>query len=238
MKKTFLRSGAKLYKSRRAAPVSRLLRLFQIIFALIVAICIANKSAQADSIPVWNVTGTITLTGNNVCNGLCTETIMFGFDYTYTRDQYGTYWGRVTGNPFVSSYGDLGSSFAFVGGPYQPGGGCGGLSSNYIPFINSGGDDIDLKVCDIIASTPVTPTFYSSLYSCRTAACRNGFAPTWFNCTPESLCAGIFLGAKLESNVVQVPEGGTELGYLAVSCAGIGCAVLWGKRKSALADTF
>jgi len=222
-----LRSRTKLHESRRTAPPSRLLRLFPILLALMVFI--VSKPAKADTIPIWDVTGTITLGGNNVCNGVCTEVITFAFQYTYIKE--GGYWGEVIGTPVVSSYGDLGSSFYSLGGPYQPGGGCGGLSANYIPFVNSGGDDIDLHVCENGALTPVAPTFYSNLYSCKTAACRNDFAPSSFNCTPESICAGIFLEAKLESNVVQVPEGGTELGYLGISFGFLAGGILWKKRS-------
>ena len=76
-----------------------------------------------------------------------------------------------------------------------------------------------------------------SEYSLRPAACRTDFVPPGY-CTPESLCAGLFFSASLQSNVVQVPEGGTELEYLAISfgIAGWGLWRIHHPRRTRIAN--
>ena len=90
------------------------------VLALFGMICIADKPVQADSIPIYDIAGTLTIMGNNVC-GLspCTETINFSFDYTYTFNGF-DYLGEIVGTPIVSSYGALGSSFGGLTGPHSP----------------------------------------------------------------------------------------------------------------------
>jgi hypothetical protein len=194
------------------------------LFALAVfgLLCIADKTAQADSIPIWDVTGTLTITGNNVC-GLspCVETIKFSFDYTYTLVA-SEYVGELLGTASVSSYGALGSSFAGLYSPQNPFIFC-QPNANYMPMFNSGGDEIDLYACGNAESTPAVPSFRGDLWHCVTASCITDFAPAGSDVC-DTACV---IGTVQESvaPAVQVPEGGTALEYALMALLPIGFAI-------------
>jgi len=66
----------------------RLQSLWVFAFALAVfgMVCIADEPSEADSLnPLFDVSGTMAITGNNVCTpSPCTETINFSFQYGYS----------------------------------------------------------------------------------------------------------------------------------------------------------
>jgi hypothetical protein len=221
-------------KSRELTYVadwSRLLRLFLVALALIGVVCTgAPVQAQGNSIPVWDVTATLTITGNNVCGGgPCTETLNYSFDYTYTYNAtFDEYDGEIVGNPSVSSYGALGSSFSGLVYPFLRNSQC-GPNVNYMDSFDSEGDEIDLYACGPGSSTPRIPSFGGDLFGCATQTCINDFAPSDYGCKTAP-CIGIFLVGSIQENVVQVPEGGTILGYCVISLASMGWAG-WDRRS-------
>jgi hypothetical protein len=208
------------------------LSLFLFALAVLGMVCIANKPVQADSIPVYDVTGTLTIAGNNVC-GLspCKETIKFSFEYTYTYfSSLNAYLGGIVGTPSVSSYGALGSSFSAMTGPHSPYPFC-QPNTNYMPMYNSGSDEIDLYACGNDQSTPAVPSFRGDLWHCQTATCLTDFAPPGTN----QCNVGCVMGTVQET-VVAVPEGGASLMYVACSLVPIGLAMRQSKRHRARAS--
>jgi hypothetical protein len=201
------------------------------VLALFGMICIADKPIQADSIPIYDVNGTLTITGNNVC-GLspCMETINFSFDYTYTFIGF-EYLGEIVGTPSVSSYGALGSSFGGLTGPHSPFPFC-QPNTNYMPMYNSGGDEIDLYACGNDQSTPAVPSFRTDLWGCTTVTCGNDFMLPGSGCQPGNgiTCGALQIVGTVQEAVVAVPEGGTSPIYLAISFVPIGLAIRQSKR--------
>jgi len=89
-------------------------------------------------------------------------------------------------------------------------------------------DEIDLHFCAIQETSPIAPFLTATdLYGCTSATCAKDFVP-WG--TPFS---GLFLGGTLQTNVVQVPEGGTTLGYFVISLAAIGFVVFRSRYRKA-----
>jgi hypothetical protein len=206
------------------------LRMF--VLAVFGMVCIANKPVQADSIPVYDVTGTLTVAGNNVC-GLspCKETIKFSFEYTYTYvSLLNAYLGGIVGTPSVSSYGVLGSSFSTVTSPHSPYPFC-QPNTNYMPMYNSGADEIDLYACGNDQSAPAVPSFRGDLWHCQTATCLTDFAPPG-----TSRCDVGCINGVVQETVVAVPEGGASLMYLACSLLPIGLAIRYSQGGRARAS--
>lgn len=234
-------------------PAARRIQSVRVYFfalAALGAVCI-NTPLRADSInnPLYDVTGTMTISGNPVCGGApCSETINFsliyGYNYALDLAGVGHYYAYAT--PIaVTSFGDLGSAFTYsglIGNPQPaPPTGCGGpipageraiIDANYMPF-SSGGTEIDLNACGNILANPVAPLFQSTvLYSCGTASCVTDFTSETGDST-----IGIFLTGTVQTTVTAVPEGGSMLSYLLISLAPIGLAMHLIKRNSARTST-
>ena len=110
-----------------AARQIQSLHVFLFTLAVLGAVCLANAPLRADPInPFYDVTGTMTITGNNVCTpSPCRKTIDFSFLYGYNYNSaFGVYDAYVVPSSIsVSSFGALGSSFGYSGqiGNPQPG---------------------------------------------------------------------------------------------------------------------
>jgi hypothetical protein len=214
--------------------MSTLLRSLQslVILAILGVICFSARQLQADSTPLYDVSGTMTINGNNVCTpSPCSETVQFSFEYGYTYDSSGNLYDgyALPGTINVNSFGALGSSFATNGlilNPGSVGPTCGATrDNNYMEFKNST-DEIDLYFCALSELSPIAPSFAGTdLYGCGSVTCGTDFVP-WG--TPFS---GLFLGGTLQTNVVQVPEGGATFGYVVISLAVIGLAVFGSRRR-------
>ena len=230
-------------QSSLVAAATRFHPLCMVLFALAVfgMVCIADKPVLADSIvSPYAVTGTMTFTGNKVCGiSPCTETINFAFDLGFTLNN-GLYDATVIpGSMSVSSFGALGSSFGSSGGIAGISTSCGGEDNNYMGFLDSSGDEIDLHECGNLESTPVVPSFTApQLYGCQTATCENDFVPSSLRDNSEGQL-GIMLPGTLRTNVVAVPEGGTCLLYLVCSFVPIGLATLHRReRRSGISASY
>lgn len=230
-------------KSRYFVAARRIQSLYMFLFTLAVLgmLCLANTPLQADPInSLYDVTGTMTITGNNVCTpSPCRETIDFSFLYGYNYNSaFGVYDAYVVPSSIsVSSFGALGSSFGYSGQIGNPQPGCDThavigepADANYMPFL-AGGTEIDLDACGNLQTTPVAPSFFvSELYSCGNATCESDFVPP----SRMGVNPGIFLPGTVHTNVAAVPEGGTSLEYLAIALVPIGFAILWSRRQSPL----
>lgn len=208
---------------------------YVVVLVLLGVICFGARHSQADSSPLYDLSGTMTINGNSVCTpSPCSETIQFSFEYGYnydsSQDLYEGY--TVPGTMSVTSFGSLGSGFLtsgyiFASGNVGPT--CLGGDSNYMAFSNSSNaDEIDLHFCAIQETSPIAPSLTGTdLYGCTSSTCAKDFVP-WG--TPFS---GLFLGGTLETNVVQVPEGGTTFGYVVISLAAIGFVVFRSRHREA-----
>jgi hypothetical protein len=164
--------------------------------------------AHADLVVAeYAVNGQLTITGNNVCTpSPCTETLQFFFNVDYTllapasNGYPPTYFGSVVAPVFTSSSGPLGF---FGGGPFSN-------WTNYYPFSNNLGDEIDLSV-DLGSMIPQTfgvpgpPVFLGSdLFACVTPVCVNDFSPY-----PGAPTVGLYLEGTLQYTATLVPEPST-----------------------------
>lgn len=169
--------------------------------------------AMADSI--FNVTGTLTIAGNNVCGGgPCVETLGFSFDVTWDEFAPGQFNPVILPGTEVTSSGPLGSFFL----------GAGSIANNFIAFFDNqgptNGDEIDIDVANApVASSPQPLQLLDAyLYSCLIATCASDFASPPF-AVPSY---GIFLPGTMQFKETAVPETGT-LSYLLV---GLGLLLL------------
>jgi hypothetical protein len=137
---------------------------YALVLAVLGLICFSASKLRADSTPLYNVSGTMTINGNNVCTpSPCNETIQFSFQYGYTYDSaqnlYDGY--AVPGTMSVTSFGNLGSAFATTGyifGSGNVGPTCLGGDSNYMEFSNPANtDEIDLHFCAVQETSPIAP---------------------------------------------------------------------------------
>lgn len=182
---------------------------WKVIFPLSLMLMAVAIPAHADS--VWNVTGTLSMTGNSGCSGPCMETLNFHFDFQWlplfpTSAVYRA--AVVPGTMSVDSSGPLGK---FTGGDFNP-------SVSYITFSNSANDQLEFNVRhntfgDRQTDPDAPPIFFSpDLYSCGTVTCVTDFVPPdspWFGKTPPLL--GLFLPATLDYSLTRVPEPSTGL---------------------------
>lgn len=191
------------------------------------------KPAQADSIgPLYDVSGTMAFTGNNDCTASpCSETLQFSFQFGYNYDaDQNLYEGyALPGTISVTSLGVLGTSFS-TNGHISPIGNvgptCSGGDTNYMEFFNSAGtDEIDLHSCATYEPNPfVAPSFtWTDIYGCTSVDCANDF-------NSGHPFSGLFYSGTLQTNVVQVPEGGTVSEYCAISFLFIALAAWYSRR--------
>jgi len=175
--------------------------------------------AMADSI--FNVTGTLTIAGNNVCGGgPCVETLGFSFDVTWDEFAPGQFNPVILPGTEVTSSGPLGS-FAL---------GAGSVGNTFIQFFDNGGpisgDEIDIDVANApVASSPQPLQLLDSyLYSCLTTTCATDFASPPF----EVPSYGIFLPGTIQFKETAVAETGT-LSYLLLAL-GLGLVGAFARR--------
>lgn len=188
-------------------------------------------SSRADGIPVYLVAGSVTITGNDVCGGPCTETIAFTFDVSFQRN-------LVAGNdvlPYVTNLtqtdsGNLGAFTStslvppiFGTGTGFPAGSCLG-NENYVALGGAVGTEVDLFVCSTagvatLFTTASVPSILGSggvLYGCATITCYNdlvlpcGSPGAGFGCasggTPTIPAEAINQFAPAQYSVSMVPE--------------------------------
>ena len=127
--------------------------------------------ARADSLPTFDINGSMTLTGNNSCNGPCVESIQFSFTLEYTANCL--LGACVVGPVHTSASGPLGVFSApdnlLVDRGY------------YLGFFNTtplrAGDEVDLFLNLFNSSgNPDPAAAPSNLYACETANCvSDGF---------------------------------------------------------------
>jgi hypothetical protein len=170
---------------------------------------LSTTPVRADQIvlaPAWDVSGTLSIVGNNACSGLpCTETVAFSFDLGYEFfpdvNTYEAYIANVTEN----WSGDLGSFHVTTTGPQRV-----NASQNIFGFADPADDEIDINIIQGFVSTPpVTPSFVgATLYTCGTTTCLTDFAPSLFQGrTPPQF--GILVGGPAEFTVTPTPEPAT-----------------------------
>jgi len=107
-----------------------------LLFAALLLLPVVASADSGGSVATYNVLGTLTITGNTVCSGPCTQTINFSFVMDYSLVN-GMYVGTSTGTTVLSDSGPL--------GPFVSGGlCCSGLGGVY------GYDDITSANHDVI----------------------------------------------------------------------------------------
>jgi hypothetical protein len=204
----------------------------------VAALLVLALPSRADS--VYEITGTATLTGNNVCGGPCIETIDFTFDFTeqLAATSYGNlYTLNLVGESSTSS-GPLDSLSLVLDKLLNPMPGTGSSNANYLAFQNSGIDEIDLWVNENDQPLPFIPTIAgTSLYGCNSAPCIADFCPSSFPCDTSGQNFGILLDGTVTSATrsITTPEP-SELGLLALGGALLALCALCGWvpiRKSA-----
>lgn len=213
-------------------------RLFKIVSLLALGcfVWLSTAPVRADQIPTppvvlppgWDVSGTLSIVGNNACSGLpCTETVAFSFDLGYEFfpdvNTYEAYIANVVNN----WSGALGSFSTTNTGPERV-----NASQNIFGFFEPAGDEIDINIVQGFVSTPpVTPTLLgATLYTCGTTTCLTDFAPPTFQGrTPPQF--GILVGGPAEFTVTPTPEPATltllvfglfVLGLVGTTCRKIG----------------
>jgi hypothetical protein len=182
---------------------------YLLIVGILLGFC---ATGRANTLPEYNITGALTVVGNDACNGLCAETITFSFDTTLEdigpmgigQDYYWPYVIPGT-NTFLSS-GPL--DFSSMGLNFIQG-------EDYLPFFDAGGDEIDIFLGENPETAPFVPTLSGAdFYGCKTETCQLEFctecnSPAAFNAIPS----GFKLYGALESIttlITPVPEPSTE----------------------------
>jgi hypothetical protein len=200
-------------------------RLFPF-FVLCCLVCLSAIPASADS--VYQVTGALTIVGNDVCNGVpCVETLAFSFDVTWVPIPGGGYNPVILPNPKVTSFGPLGSFSLPTGSIYE---------NDYIPITdgqrgpdNYLSDEIDIYPLNApVASSPQPLQLAGSaaLYACGTAVCSADFVPL-INAAGE----GSPSGGPLVYSETAVPEA-SALWYLLIGVGLILLTVAVRRRKT------
>ncbi len=164
---------------------------------------------------VYDVTGSVTLTGNNFCSGPCIEILDFSFQVTYQTECCGAFLQVVLPGSTTTSTGPL-APFSLLASP-----------DNYFAFFNSTGDEIDIFGPNFGGGPALAPfprLIGSELYGCVSAdtVCIADFVP------PGSPTTGHVIPGSLQYTVTAAPEVST-LGYLA---AGASALVLLAFRRT------
>jgi hypothetical protein len=213
------------------------LRRLSVIVAFVFAVAFAPGSAKADGggvVDLYNVSGSLTITGNNACPPApsCTEVVNFSFIIGSVDEPI----PNLPNNPYqafivsgtASSTGPL-APFNFDAAgllPGNDGGECGNGDCNRVTFFNSNGDEIDLHMQWASASAPITPVVSGGdLYECGAI----GFGdPTcvqqMFN--PNYDCC-MFLDGTVQATVTPVAEPAEWM----MLAAGLGLLGLMASRR-------
>src|SRR6266851_7394967 len=186
---------------------------------LLLVLFVCAVPAAADTI--YQVTGSGTITGNNSCNGPCTETIDFSFLVSYTlaypgivSDAYDVHFFSVLS---LASFGPLApfNTLVAVGG------------GDYFALFNATHDEIDLDgpfADGLFAPRPFPDLVNIELYGCGggvaevSPICVQDFA---FN--PDQFYGHVSFGPiEYTVSTVATPEGSTRLHLL----VGVGLGLL------------
>jgi hypothetical protein len=217
-----------------------------LVFAILLSTCAVP--AHADGIPVYLVAGSITITGNDVCGGVCTETIGFSFDVSFQPNPS----QANEATPYVTNLTEIGSgnlgtfSGMFAGGANAVGNACFG-NENFVPLGSAAGMEVDLYMCSNAGfqqgfTTASIPTILGSggeLYSCSNITCYNDFvAPcgspkAGFGCNgggppPNFPDQGVYQNYPLEYSVSLLPEPPT---FILLAAGMLGLGLLGATRK-------
>jgi hypothetical protein len=149
-------------------------------FAVACLLFLCAIPASADSLvgPAYNVVGSVTFSGNNVCGGICSETVNFSFIFQWvdTTGVFGPgiYGSYIPGSFSATQSGSMGSApitslndgHIYCCGP-----------GTYIPLQAFNGElDLDVSLFGT-APDPGPPTVSGAfLFSCNNE-CFNEFAP-------------------------------------------------------------
>jgi hypothetical protein len=141
---------------------------------------LAVLPTQADSLvgPAYNVVGSVTFSGNNVCGGICSETVDFSFIFQWVDTTGifgpGIYGSYIPGSFSATQSGSMGS--APITSPNDGHIYCCGPGT-YIP-LNAFNGELDLDVSLFgTGPDPGPPTVFGAfLFSCNNE-CFNEFAP-------------------------------------------------------------
>jgi hypothetical protein len=132
--------------------------------------------AHADSLigPAYNVVGSVTFTGNNVCGGVCVETVNFSFTFQWVNTTGlfgpGIYGSYIPGSFMATQFGSMGS--APVTTPNDGRIFCCGPGT-YIPLSAFNGElDLDVSLFGT-GPDPGAPTVYAAyLFGCNDECVR------------------------------------------------------------------
>jgi hypothetical protein len=141
---------------------------------LLLLLALGASQARADS--VYEIVGTLTLSGNSANPGV-SETINFSFELDYATLAAASGQPTLVGTPTFNAVGPLGT---FVFGSISGTGINGGPESGYVPFFNvsspsgpSALDAVEIDLNSIFFFNPATPNpqFSSTMWTCLIPAC-------------------------------------------------------------------
>lgn len=190
---------------------------------LVLPLLFVASVSRADQ--VYAVNGSLTIVGNNVCSGLCVETVNFSFqlDEYAIRNAAGTntyYVSIVPGASSVVSSGPLGT-FDAPFGPLGIFGLPGGPESNYIEFhspsfsTTSPSSEIDIWVSQDAVQAPFLPEIGGvDLFACGTQDCVMDFCipgHSFTSCSDARPLFRLYIPGAVNSVVtpISAPEPGT-----------------------------
>jgi len=105
----------------------------KLLLLALILMCSVPLVSRADSLPAWNLSGTITVAGN-----AHQETLNFSFDYSYQPwALHPVDYQGVVSNAVASGAGDLGD-MAFHDSHFDP------LQKSWVAFTNTASNEIDL----------------------------------------------------------------------------------------------
>lgn len=131
------------------------------------------NTVYADSGPAYDISGIMTLTGNNDCGGTCTQTISNSFELLSPQVPsspssqicaFEAFAGCVIGPITASSTGPLGT-FSSDSQPFPDHG-------FFLAFLNGENDEVDMYFGPAGVATPPV-ALLSNLFECESAPCVN-----------------------------------------------------------------
>ena len=206
-------------------------RLLFLLFVLVLASGFTAIPAHADAVLTYDLTGSFTMIGDNLCSGPCTETIDFSSLLTLTpiAGEPGNYQDATSSAVFFATgaLGDFNGSFGFA-----PAGGL-----DYVGFF-LGPDEFDMYVNNVYDKTSylpnVNPISFAgvTIYNCSSPACIADFCD--YTCNgPVSQAANTSGGVI--TLTAAVPEPST-LTLLLTGMFIVGLATAF--RRSGFAHSF